>query len=259
MFELDAVFNFCISRMQLYPSLFISILNFFACLTAIHVLRNKFGYAGLCAYMVLASVIGNIQVLYATTYEIIDMKVLLGTVIFCSTFLASDIINREYGSQKARKAVYLTIFMDVFFLVNIVITLGHKPFLGGTRNDFGISADTIKSNMEAICQIFIPIPRILIASYSAYLISQLSEIWLYSKIAHSKNKLQYILHNVFLFMSDVCLDTFVFTVIGMWLLSPEPLGVSGIFQVCSSAIFIRVICNLGNTTYAKIINKHKVV
>ena len=104
----------------------------------------------------MASVIGNIQVLYATSYEIINMPVLLGTVVFCSSFLACDIINVEYGQDKAKKAVYLTIFMDIFFLLSIILTLGHKPLHNNLFPGFGISETTLQHNMSAIQQIFIP-------------------------------------------------------------------------------------------------------
>ena len=203
----------------------------------------------------MASVIGNIQVLYATTYEILNMEVLLGTVIFCSTFLACDIINSKYGEQKARNAVYLTIIMDIFFLACIILTLGHKPIDHTQFSNFGISKSTIQANISAMQQIFLPIPRILIASYVAYLTSQLSEIFLFNLSKRiSVIRSQYVKHNVSLFISSVCVDTAVFTLIGMCILAPEPLNTTDFWQICTTAVVIRTLCNLANSGFIKIIN-----
>ena len=253
MFIDDLFFSF-ITELRFFPSILISCVNFLVCLGAIYFLNRKFGYAGLCSYMVIASVSGNIQVLYATTYEILNMEVLLGTIIFCSTFLVCDIINSEYGAQKARSAVYLTIIMDVFFLACIILTLGHKPIDYTKFSNFGISKSTIQANISAMQQIFLPIPRILIASYAAYLISQISEIFLYNLSKRiSVIRSQYVKHNVSLFISSVCVDTAVFTLIGMCILAPEPLNATDFWQICTTAVIIRSLCNLANSGFIKII------
>lgn len=208
--------------------------------------------------MVLSSVIANIQVLYATSYEVLNIEALLGTVIFCSSFLACDLINLEYGREKAKRAVYLTIFTDIFFLLNIILTLGHSPIDYSQFPDFCISEKTMNSNISALNQIFLPIPRLLIASYLAYLFSQLGEIWLLNFIKKIKwIQSHFIKHNLSLFISNVCLDTMVFTSIGMWILSPEPLNFNDFWQICFSAITIRIICNLGNTIFVKSLKKHQ--
>ena len=254
----DNLFFQFVSELKNFPSLLISFFNFIVCLIAIYIVRKRFGYAGLCSYMVLSSVIANIQVLYATSYEILNIEVLLGTVIFCSSFLACDLINIEYGPEKAKRAVYLTIFTDLFFLLNIILTLGHKPIDYTQFTNFSISEKTMNSNISAIHQIFLPIPRLLIASYLAYLFSQLGEIWLLNftdKLTWFKSK--FIKHNLSLFVSNVCLDTIVFTSIGMWILSSEPLNLNDFWQICFSAIIVRVICNLGNTFFIKILKNNK--
>ena len=249
----DNIFIEFISQLRLLPSLLISLITLIFCLISIHIIRKKFGYAGLCAYMVLVSMIANIQVLYATSYELVNMPVLLGTIVFCSSFLACDIINIEYGDEKAKKAVILTIFMDVFFFISIIFTLGHKPLDHSLYPEFGISEETVAGNITAIQQIFIPIPRLLIASYSAYLLSQLSEIWLFNlfrKLTFIGS--QFIKHNISLFLSNVCVDTLTFTGIGMCLLSSEPLSLWDFLLICFSAMGIRIICNFANTAYIKI-------
>lgn len=253
---LDNLFLNFVTNLQYFPNIFISLINFILCLIAIFVIRKKFGYAGLCAYIALSSVIANIQVLYATSYEIINIEVLLGTVIFCSTFLACDIINLEYGESKAKYAIYLTMFTDIFFLVNIIVTLGHKPIDYTQYPGFSISQETINNNISAIKQVFLPVPRLLIASYVSYFCSQLVEIKLLNFIRKTNTILK---HNIILFISNVLLDTFIFTALGMCFLSEEPLNLIDFWEISFSAILIRIICNFFNTFCVKIVLKSKIL
>ena len=249
---IDNLFLDVSTYLRVLPSVFVSFLNFVLCLATIFILRKFFSYAGLCCYMILSTIIANIQILYATSYEILNMEVLLGTVVFCSSFLACDIINKEFGAEKARKAVYLTFVTDVFFLLNIMLTIGHKPLDYVIYPDFSIAKGTMDQNISAINQIFLPIPRLLIASYITYFVSQLSEIWFFNSIKKIKIiKSEYIKHNAALFLSSILLDTLLFTGLGMWLMADEPLSLKDFWSICFSAIIIRVLCNLGNTMYMK--------
>lgn len=251
---LDNLFLNFITYLQFLPNIFVSLINFIVCIIAVLVIHKKFGYSGLCAYIVLSSVIANIQVLYASSYELINMEVLLGTIIFCSSFLACDIINLEYGENKAKYALYLTMFTDVFFLINIILTLSHKPIDYTQYPEFSISKETMNNNIFAIKQIFLPVPRLLIASYVSYFCSQLIEIKLLSFIRKTNTILK---HNLILFISNVFLDTLIFTFLGMCVLSNEPLNLHDFFKISASAILIRIICNFFNSFCIKNLFKKK--
>ena len=193
-------------------------------------------------------------ILYKASYELINMEVLLGTIIFCSSFLACDIITLEYGENKAKYALYLTMFTDVFFLINILLTLSHKPIDYAQYPEFSISKETMNNNIFAIKQIFLPVPRLLIASYVSYFCSQLIEIKFLSFIRKTNTILK---HNLILFISNVFLDTLIFTFLGMCVLSNEPLKLHDFFKISASAILIRIICNFFNSFCIKILFKNK--
>ncbi len=246
---LDNLFLNFVTYLQYFPSIFISLVNFIICVIFILIIYKKFGYSGLCGYMILSSVIANIQVLYATSYELINMEVLLGTVIFCSSFLACDIVNLKYGEIKAKHMLYLTMFTDIFFLINIILTLGHKPIDYAQYPEFSISKETIDNNIAAIKQIFLPVPRLLIASYISYFCSQLVEIKFLSFIRKTNTILK---HNTILFVSNVFLDTFIFTFLGMCIFAAEPLNFQDFWEISCSAILIRIICNFLNSFCIKI-------
>jgi uncharacterized integral membrane protein (TIGR00697 family) len=198
--------------------------------------------------LVIAAVLGNIQVLYATSYEIINMPVLLGTVTLSSSFFACDMINEFYGATKARQAIILSFVMQVFFVISILLTLGHVPLDYHTFQNFSIPEDTMNKNTTSIEQIFLQAPRLLIASFSAYLLSMLGETWLY-RLINIKSDL--VRNNISLFISSVIIDTSTFTFIGLVLLSDSPLSCSDFINIFSTACTIRIFCNIVNSVFLK--------
>ncbi len=255
--QLDNFFVDVINCLHNIPSIFVSILTFFFCLSIIFFMKRFFGYAGLCVYLNIAGILANIQILYATSYEVFSMPVLLGTVTFCTSFLATDIINIEYGVEKARLATILFFVTQCCFIMSIVLTLGHKPLDYDIYKNFSISKDTMTNNMNSIRQIFIPSPRLLMTSYFSYLVCQFIEIWGLRYIRKIKFiKSDYIKHNIILTFSSVILDTSIFTYIALVLLSNEPLSFHDFMMICLSTFMIRGTCNLGNTLFLKIYNMY---
>lgn len=249
----DNVFLAISDYLQSLPSIFITLLNFLICIPVIFVLLKYFEYAGLCCYMILCAIIGNIQVLYATSYEVLNIEAFLGTAVFGSSFLVCDLINLRFGPKKARMAVSLTILAELFFLLNMILTLGHKPLDYGAFPDFGISQEIMTRNMESIKQIFIPVPRLLLASYATYFVSQTCEIQLFNLIKQIKSKkLNYILHNLSLFISTILIDTVVFTYLAFCFLSEGSITLTDFLEICSASIIIKFLCNLINSAVIKI-------
>jgi uncharacterized integral membrane protein (TIGR00697 family) len=203
--------------------------------------------------MSLCSIIANIQVLIAVSYEFVDLPTFLGTIVFCSSFLACDMINEHYGEKKAKSAVYLSFFLQLFFMVAMIITLGHTPLDSSDYPDFSISQDVLQKNINAISQIFIPFPRIFFASCIAYLASQLTEICLLNVIKELHCKITYCLRqNTVLFVSNVIVDTIVFTCISFVLLSQKSLSLQDFVSICKTTIIVRIMCNFVNTLFMKL-------
>ncbi|MDR1488190.1 MAG: queuosine precursor transporter [Holosporales bacterium] len=246
---LDHLLYNVVDFLRLYPSIGITVFSSIISGFFVIQINRSFGYVGLGCYMALMPILGNIQVLYATRYEIIDLPVFLGTISLSSSFLANDFINEFYGKDIAKKTVYLTFFIQIIFLVNIILTMGHKPLIS---ENFSIPQDIISKNINGIFQTFLPAPRLLIASYAAYLSSQLFEIWLYRAIKYVKFiKNTLILHNISLFFSSVIIDTIVFTSVSFCFLSESPLSYQDLCYICSSAIVIRIFCNFINSLFLK--------
>ena len=94
-----------IASLQSGPPEFVWLLLLIVCFSAVLILSRLFGEAGLVAYVVVALLGANIQVLKQVQFSVYDDPVALGTILFASTYLATDILTEHYGRSAARRAV----------------------------------------------------------------------------------------------------------------------------------------------------------
>ena len=125
-----------------------------------------FGKTGLYCLSVVATVLANIEVLILI--NAFGMEQTLGNVLFAVTFLITDILSECEGKKEANKAVWIGMFSSLFFLLLSQSWLLYSPAEG----------DTI---MGSIKDVFSQTPRMLIASFIVYAVSQLFDVWLYHK------------------------------------------------------------------------------
>lgn len=127
---------------------------------------RMFGKTGLIAVNVLVTILANIEVLLLVDAFGIEMT--LGNVLFASTFLVTDILSENHGRQEANRAVIISSICSVLFVVLSQMWLLYTP----SANDWARSSfDTI----------FAVTPRVVCVSLLVYLISQLTDVWLYHK------------------------------------------------------------------------------
>ena len=125
-----------------------------------------FGKAGLLAFSVLATILANIEVLLLV--DAFGVEMTLGNVLFASTFLITDVLSENHGRKYANKAVIVSTVCSVIFILISQMWLLYTP----SENDWASGA---------FRTIFSSTPRIVCASLSVYLISQLTDVWLYHK------------------------------------------------------------------------------
>ena len=196
---------------------YLSSLNTFAlwlimllfCFTSILIFLKLFGYAGLYVYSALAIISGNIQVLKTVDFFYSPESVALGTVLFASTFLCTDILSEHFGKDKANKNVLIGFISFLFMTIIMLITIGFYP----SPNDF------IQESLE---NVFTPMSRFFIASMVAYLLSQYFDVWIYSTIKNTtSNKLLWLRNNVSTILSSL-IDNTVFSILAWIILNPNP-------------------------------------
>lgn len=125
-----------------------------------------FGRSGLYCLSALATVLANVEVLILV--RAFGMEQTLGNVLFAVTFLITDILSECEGKDCANKAVLIGVFSSFFFLILSQSWLLYKP----------VAENHIA---QAFREIFSATPRMVLASFSVYAVSQIFDVWLYHK------------------------------------------------------------------------------
>ena len=155
-----------------------------------------FGKNGLYAWVALVVILANIQVL--KTIEIFSLVTAMGTILYSSLYLVTDILNEKYGKKDARKSVFIGFFILMSMTIIMQITLYFVPH----------DSDILSPHISAI---FSLMPRIAFASLTAYLISQLYDVWLFALIKKKmKGKRLWLRNNISTISSQI-LDNVIFT------------------------------------------------
>ena len=77
------------------------------CLCTILIFLKLFGEVGIYIYTVVAIIGANIQVLKIVDFPFFNSPIALGTILFSTTFLATDILSEYYGAKLARKNILI--------------------------------------------------------------------------------------------------------------------------------------------------------
>ena len=179
------------------------------CFSSILIFLRLFGSAGLYVYSALAVIIGNIQVLKTVDFFYSPEPVALGTILFSSTYLCTDILSEHFGKDKAQKNVLISFVSFLFVTIVMLVTIGFNP----SANDWA---------QDSLENIFTPMSRFFIASMIAYLVSQYFDVWIYSTIKNlTMNRFLWLRNNLSTILSSL-IDNTVFSIIAWIILNPNP-------------------------------------
>ena len=150
---------------------------------------------GLLAWVAIATVLANI--ITAKNAMIFGLSTAIGTVMFASIFLATDILSESYSKEEAKKAVYIGLFADVVLIIATQIALLYKPS----------SFDYADGAMQTLFSLNL---RISVASAVMYFISNISDVYLFNKIKKkTQGKYLWLRNNVSTILCN-CLENFGF-------------------------------------------------
>jgi uncharacterized integral membrane protein (TIGR00697 family) len=144
--------------------LFIEIL---VCFSAVALIAKVFGKVGLIGWIGVASVLSNI--ITAKTSNILGLDAAQGSVLFASTFLATDILCEKYGKKSATKGVLFGLASSITLIVATQIALLYTP----------VEYDYAAPSMEILFGLNL---RITGASIVMYLIANLADIAVFDKL-----------------------------------------------------------------------------
>lgn len=166
-----------------------------AVFTILLICKRLFGKNGLIAWVGLATVLANI--ITAKNVNIMGLSTAIGTVMFASTFLATDILAECYSVQDAKKAVRIGLFSNVILIISTQIALLYTP------SEF----DYANGAMQTLFSLNL---RISIASAAMYYIANMADIYVFSKIKEkTEGKMLWLRNNVATVLCN-CLENFGF-------------------------------------------------
>lgn len=166
-----------------------------------------FGKTGLWAMTVIATILANIEVLLLV--DAFGMTQTLGNVLFAATYLVTDILSENEGKKASERAVWLGIFTSAAMLIFTRFWLFFDP----------ATADWASGPIRIL---FSTTPRLMLASFLGYAVSQRLDVWLYhlfwkltEKRSGSRTRFLWLRNNAATLLSQV-VNTLLFTTVAFW-------------------------------------------
>lgn len=154
------------------------------------------GKNGLFLWIIVATLVSNIQTV--KTVELFGLETSLGTILYGSTFLATDILNYKYGLKESRKTITYGFLSMIIMTIFMIICLLYQPSV----NDF---------SQESLSIIFSFNIRITIASLVGFCVSQFMDTLIFHKLQKKYKKL-WLSNNASTMFCQI-VDTVIFTLI----------------------------------------------
>ena len=187
---------------------FISILLFYRFL----------GKTGLFVWVPISVILANIQVL--KTVELFGVTNTLGNIVYATSFLVTDILSENYSKKDAFKAVMIGFMSLIFMTLIMQLAIIFKP----SADDFA------QGSLQTIFGIM---PRIALASLTAFLLSEFHDIWAYNfwKRKFTGRKNIWIRNNASTVVSQL-IDSTVFTSIAFLGVFPKEIFLQILVTTC---------------------------
>lgn len=202
--------------------------------TFLLIMYRMFGRTGLFVWIGISTILANLQVV--KTIEIFGLTATLGNAMYGTAFLVTDILNEKYGKKDAQKAVWLGFFTLIVMTIIMQLVLKFQPHPG----DFA---------QESLSTIFGIIPRIALGSLAAYLVSQLTDVYIFTYLKEKfPGDAQFWIRNNGSTMVSQLLDTLVFTSIAF--LGEYPMDVW--FEIFITTYLLKWVISLMDTPFGYI-------
>ena len=185
----------------------------------------------------MAVIIGNIQVLKTVDFFYSPEPVALGTLLFASTFLCTDILSEHYGKEKAQKNILISFAGFLTMTIFMLFTIGFKP-------------SYIDWSHESLSNVFTPMTRFFIASMISYLASQFFDVWIYNLIKKlTFSKYLWLRNNLSTVLSSL-IDNTIFSILAWIILNPNPETLYNVIMIYILGTYIlRIVIALIDTPF----------
>jgi len=170
-------------------------------LTMVVILYRLFGKTALYGLIVFNLILCNIQVL--KTIELFGLTTTLGNVLYASVFLSTDLLSEFHGRKAARDGVLFGFVVLGMATVYMQLALAFKPAAG----------DFVQPHLAGIFEFM---PRLALASMTAYLVSQLHDVWAFHMWKRVTKGSKLWLRNNLSTLVSQGLDSAIFCLIAFW-------------------------------------------
>lgn len=213
----------------------VEVIVVFGLLLACH---KFFKREGVIAWVAIATVLANI--ITAKSAMIFGLSTAIGTVMFASTFLATDILSECYSKEDAKKAVYVGLFSNVVLISATQIALRYIPSPFDYAN-------------EAMTTLFALNLRISIASAVMYFVANMADVYIFNKLKEKMDgRALWLRNNVSTILCN-CLENFGFIGLAFWGIY----DLQTIITIAVSTSIIELIVALLDTPFLYIARKIK--
>jgi len=207
------------------------LVNFFLIILA----YKLFGKWGLIMWIPVSVIIANIQVVQ--TVQLFGTVATLGNVVYATSFLITDILSENYGKEEAKKAVWIGFFSLISMTILMNLTLFYIPLAGDSF---------AQQTHEATNTIFSLMPRIAVASLTAYMLSQHHDVWAFHfwKNRFPATRHLWIRNNLSTFVSQL-IDSGIFVLIAFY--GVFETGV--LFEIFLTTYFLKFVVAAADTPF----------
>jgi uncharacterized integral membrane protein (TIGR00697 family) len=192
----------------------VELVSLYLFITSVLIILGLFrtlGLHGLYAYNIIATILANIQVLKISQFSLSPEPVALGTITFATIFLVSDIITEHYGKEAAQRSIWLSFSSQIIVTILMILTLGHMP----------APTDGAQTAIETL---FLPAPRLVLASMVSFVISLLLDVHIFNALNTYTQHRHLWLRTSLSTIIAALVDNIIFSVLAWVVLAPQPVS-----------------------------------
>ncbi len=160
-----------------------------------------FGRSALVAFVCIACILANLFVLKQTT--LFGLNATCSDAFTIGATIGLNLLQEYFGKAIARKTIWINFFLLVFYAVMSQLHLWYVPS----------SFDTTQSEFTALLGFM---PRIVIASFTVYLIAQTADYYLYGWLKRVWTSRLLVIRNYASISISQFLDTVLFSFLGLY-------------------------------------------
>lgn len=220
----------------------ISAFLYFFSFAALLILWRIFGKMGLYLYIGITIIAGNIQVLKGVSFPFFPEPIALGTELFMSLFLCSDILAEFYGQKSAVRSIGVGFVSYLLLIFYMLVTLAYAPLTAPI-----VGGDSLLQEAHYHIQaLFTPAPAIFVASLFAYLSSQYADILIFRYLKRKDHETKLWKRTLISTVTGLLIDNILFSILAWGIFSPTPYSISTIWwsYIFGVSIF-RLVLTLG--------------